>query len=265
MEEQLPGTIEREAPTIRARISGVGGTLVFHLLVLLAIWFYSMPSQRMPVTETPLVTFDVLPEPPPPAPPPPLPKPETPPKPRTFEPSGSPRPSRAAVAETSNLQLPPIQDVTIAVDAPPVPSPGISEMPAIGLLGARPGSGTGTGGSGTGNGDGAGHGGGRRSTMRAATWLHYPTPWETQEYWPASAIQAKISGRAVLSCTVRRPGPPKSCRLLSETPPDAGFGPAALRMTPIFRISPVMRDKKVADIDVLVPVIFNYKDLKKTR
>lgn len=66
MEEQLPGTIEREAPTIRARISGVGGTLVFHLLVLLAIWFYSMPSQRLPVTETPLVTFDVLPEPPPP-------------------------------------------------------------------------------------------------------------------------------------------------------------------------------------------------------
>ena len=101
--------------------------------------------------------------------------------------------------------------------------------------------------------------------MRGATWLHYPTPWETQEYWPASAIQAKISGRAVLSCTVRRPGPPKSCRLLSETPAGAGFGPAALRMTPIFRISPVMRDKKVADIDILVPVIFNYKDLKKTR
>ncbi|RXD05634.1 hypothetical protein EQZ23_11340 [Sphingomonas sp. UV9] len=246
------------------------GTLVFHLLLLLAFWSYRTPSLRSPVAQTELATFDVQPEPPPPVPPPPVPtppppprpKPKAPPKPREAAPSGSPRPSNAAVAESSNLLLPQIQDVTKAFDAPPLPSPGTSETLAIGLLGDRQGSGTGTGGSGTGDGKGSGAGGGR-STMRGATWLHYPTPTEMQRYWPDFAIRSKISGRALLSCIVPRPGPPKRCRLLFETPPGAGFGPAALRMSHTFRINPVTRDKAMVDMEIRVPVIFNYKEPAK--
>lgn len=260
-EDPLRRAIGSEANSTRTRISGVGGTLSFHLLLLLAFWFFGTSSRPLPVDERKLITFDVIPEPPPPAPPP-LPTPKTPPEPRASKPSGSPRPSRAPLARASNLQLPKIQDVTIAFDAPPLPSPGTSDAPAVGVLGNLPASGTGTGGSGTGNGNGTGRGQGR-SAMKGATWLHYPTPGETRKYWPASALQSHMSGRALLSCIVPRPGPPKRCRLQSETPEGAGFGAAALQMSTTFRISPVTRDSRTVDMDIMIPVVFDYKELPK--
>lgn len=260
-EDPLRRAIGSETHSTRTRISGVGGTLSFHLLLLLAFWFFGTSSRPLPVDERKLITFDVIPEPPPPAPPP-LPTPKTPPEPRASKPSGSPRPSRAPLARASNLQLPKIQDVTIAFDAPPLPSPGTSDAPAVGVLGNLPASGTGTGGSGIGNGNGTGRGQGR-SAMKGATWLHYPTPGETRKYWPALALQSHMSGRALLSCIVPRPGPPKRCRLQSETPEGAGFGAAALQMSTTFRIRPVTRDSRTVDMEIMIPVVFDYKELPK--
>ena len=99
--------------------------------------------------------------------------------------------------------------------------------------------------------------------MRRATWIHYPTPAEISPYWPTPAILAHMSGRTILACVVPRPGPPERCRVQFETPQGAGFGPAALRMSSRFRINPVTRDKAVVDMEIMVPIVFNYKEYRK--
>lgn len=77
-------------------------------------------------------------------------------------------------------------------------------------------------------------------------------------YWPHAARSRKVGGTVVLACLVPRPGPPKRCTVVSETPADIGFGEAALRMSADFLIRPITRDKAVLAIPIIVPVEFAY-------
>ncbi|WP_294189888.1 TonB family protein [uncultured Sphingomonas sp.] len=112
-------------------------------------------------------------------------------------------------------------------------------------------------GAGRGQGDGNGAGRGRGKPVRAR-WQQVPTNLEMKPYWPERARAARLSGKAILECVVPKVGPPKSCRALAEIPNGSGFGQAAVKMSPIFRIVPVTREGKVEDMPIIVPVVFTY-------
>lgn len=72
-------------------------------------------------------------------------------------------------------------------------------------------------------------------------------------YYPEAASRAGLEGRAVISCAVMPDGRLTSCRVVSETPPGARFGEAALKMSVLFKAKP----KRAAEGGVVVvPITF---------
>ena len=47
-----------------------------------------------------------------------------------------------------------------------------------------------------------------------------------------------ISGRTTIKCTVTASGSLTDCSVTAETPPDYGFGDAALKLTRLFKVRP---------------------------
>ena len=58
--------------------------------------------------------------------------------------------------------------------------------------------------------------------------------------WPRGAYNAGTDGKVILSCKVDTHGLAEWCAVKSETPPDKGFGAAALQMRPTFKLTPAM-------------------------
>jgi protein TonB len=58
--------------------------------------------------------------------------------------------------------------------------------------------------------------------------------------WPTNAFKAKIGGHVVLTCDIDRYGLAEWCKVASETPPNDGFGAAALELRPTIKIAPAM-------------------------
>jgi protein TonB len=70
-------------------------------------------------------------------------------------------------------------------------------------------------------------------------------------------MRLEISGRAMVNCAVRTDGALEDCGLESEDPPDYGFGAAAMKMTPLFRMRPMTKDGvAVAGARVRIPFRF---------
>jgi TonB family protein len=72
--------------------------------------------------------------------------------------------------------------------------------------------------------------------LRAPDWIRRPTQEELQEAWPEQARGAP--GIAMLSCELTAQGQPIRCEVKSETPPNLGFGAAALKVAPLARLTP---------------------------
>lgn len=75
-----------------------------------------------------------------------------------------------------------------------------------------------------------------------ATWLTRPRAEDLLGVWPAEALKRGLGGRAVLSCTVTTTGALVECQVASESPPGAGFGQAAIALTPQLLMSPATRN-----------------------
>jgi len=75
--------------------------------------------------------------------------------------------------------------------------------------------------------------------------------------WPESAFRGGISGHVVLSCDIDRYGLAERCKVASETPPDQGFGPAALELRPTFKLTPAMGPDGPVDAVMSIAVDFN--------
>ena len=75
--------------------------------------------------------------------------------------------------------------------------------------------------------------------------------------WPESAYRDGISGHVVLSCNIDRYGLAEWCKVASETPPDKGFGPAALELRPTFKLKPAMGPD--GPIDAVMNVAVEFK------
>jgi len=73
-----------------------------------------------------------------------------------------------------------------------------------------------------------------------------------------AAKPAGKAGRVVVECTVATDASVKDCRLLEESPLGQGLGEAALKLTTLYRVSPMLgKDGKALEAAVRLPFNFN--------
>lgn len=80
---------------------------------------------------------------------------------------------------------------------------------------------------------------------------------DIMRYYPARAEQMAVEGTATITCNVTVAGRLAECVVVSETPPDFGFGEAALKMSPLFKMRPLTREGAAVEGGrVTVPIRF---------
>jgi len=76
-------------------------------------------------------------------------------------------------------------------------------------------------------------------------------------YYPDRAQRLNKAGSAKMECTVTAQGTLSGCSIVSEDPPDLGFGQAALDMAKLFKMRPKTVDgAAVGGATVIVPLRF---------
>ena len=70
--------------------------------------------------------------------------------------------------------------------------------------------------------------------LQSPNWSRRPTVADLVRAYPAEAVKANVEGDVVLHCRVTAAGQLADCGVLRETPQGAGFGAAALSLTPLF-------------------------------
>lgn len=92
------------------------------------------------------------------------------------------------------------------------------------------------------------------TTVTNPTWVERPR--DLERYYPRRALRMNVEGAAMLDCRVSTEGR-LSCSVLSETPPDWGFGEAARRIASEYRMVPATRNGEAVEARYVMRVPFN--------
>ena len=245
----------RAAKEGRLRKAGaVGIALALHAAILGAVLLTRAPG---PATDRPPIAVELVP----PAPPPFVPPRATRQTHAGGSPAAAPRRARPSAPVSKPSLVPP---QTIRPPAPvemlPVPTPTLVAPRGPDLASPITGAGAGaaTGGSGAGTGTGSGGPGGYAAID--PRWLSSPGPDEVGRAYPLDAYRDGRGGSVELGCLELTDGRVKACRVLSETPRGAGFGRAALKLSPLFRFLPTRIDGRAVETRIRIPYDFSVGD-----
>lgn len=88
-------------------------------------------------------------------------------------------------------------------------------------------------------------------------WQQHPNADDIQKVYPRPALRNRDTGVVELVCKVNAESRLEACKVKSETPPDAGFGEAALKLVPKFKMRKTVKGKPVAvGTEATVPIQF---------
>lgn len=88
-------------------------------------------------------------------------------------------------------------------------------------------------------------------------WLQKPDANDLARYYPADAMAAKASGRALITCGVAVDGTLENCEVLRQSEGPYAFGEAALQLSQFFRMQPTTVDgKPTSGGMVTIPIAF---------
>src|ERR1700761_4375622 len=87
-------------------------------------------------------------------------------------------------------------------------------------------------------------------------WLRKPTFNDMLAAYPAEAARRGQSGLAVIQCVVQTNGLTRNCKVVKETPPDLGFGSAALVVSHTLLFKPRLEDGRPVESEITVPITF---------
>lgn len=90
-------------------------------------------------------------------------------------------------------------------------------------------------------------------------WRRKPSSEDLMGVWPTNALRSGRGGSAVVNCKVTAQGVLFDCIAKTEKPAGAGFGAAAVALTPQFLMKPAMKNGKAVAYDgVNIPIDFKW-------
>lgn len=96
----------------------------------------------------------------------------------------------------------------------------------------------------------------RPVVVSARDWLRQPTAAQLDAAWPADARQKGTTGKVLMDCLLAYDGTLKDCKVISETPREMGFAAAALGLTGLYQLRPVVDGQSATDGRIVIPVRF---------
>lgn len=95
------------------------------------------------------------------------------------------------------------------------------------------------------------------SVITQPDWVARPSGADLEDFYPKAAWGMELEGRASITCIVKVSGVLSGCSVSAESPPELGFGPAALRMATAFKMRPMTKDgTSMGGGHITIPIAF---------